>query len=416
MSRESEKGVIGCLLLDNETIAGVSTRLTPEMFTDSLYKDTYSEYLKAFNAQEKTDEATIRWLLENKYTVETVTKELMGCIDSVPTSTMMESYVKATISDYRARKVNEILKQNKTKGSSVEEDTRRIINELESLFQEETKARTAADMTDLASQYFVDRPEGVELGISRLDGIIGGLEGGDTIVIGARPAVGKSALTLQIASNIIKKGFSVCFYNMEMNEKQIYERLISNIGGIELARLRNALSYTGDEKERFERANKILSEKYRKLTIRTGARTTSQIRAECIMEHYDVIIIDYLQLIIPEGTYKGNRFAEVGEISRKIKNLAQEVDVPIIALSQLNRVSEAKETKEPTMAELRESGNVEQDASIVLLMWNLDKDHKEKGLKVEKNRQGKIGMVRLEFDGARMEFKEISDDEDNPFI
>ena len=121
---------------------------------------------------------------------------------------------------------------------------------------------------------------------------------------------------------------------------------------------------------------------------------------------YDIIIIDYMQLLLPEDRYKGNRFAEVGQISHEIKALAMELNIPIIALSQLNRVSEAKETKEPSMAELRESGDVEQDASIIMLMWNLTDDRQTKGLKVDKNRQGKVGKEALRFAGDTMRFVE----------
>ena len=103
-----------------------------------------------------------------------------------------------------------------------------------------------------------------------------------------------------------------------------------------------------------------------------------------------------MQLLKAETTYRGNRASEVGEISRAIKNLAMELNIPIIALSQLNRVSEMKETKEPTMAELREAGNIEQDASVIILLWNLNADDKtKKGCKVEKNRQGNTGKVVL---------------------
>ena len=134
-----------------------------------------------------------------------------------------------------------------------------------------------------------------------------------------------------------------------------------------------------------------------------------------------------MKLLKAETTYRGNRAAEVGEISRSIKNLAMELNIPIIALSQLNRASEMKETKEPTMAELREAGNIEQDASVIILLWNLNADDKtKKGCKVEKNRRGESGKVVLRFDGNLMRFTETDEtvkeasewkslDDDNPF-
>ena len=125
---------------------------------------------------------------------------------------------------------------------------------------------------------------------------------------------------------------------------------------------------------------------------------------------YDVIIIDYLQLLKADTTYRGNRYAEVGAISKAIKALAMELDIPINALSQLNRVSEMRETKEPTMAELREAGDIEQDASVIILMWNLSQDDKsKKGCKVEKQRQGQTGKVVMNFNGDLMKFEETDE-------
>ena len=134
-----------------------------------------------------------------------------------------------------------------------------------------------------------------------------------------------------------------------------------------------------------------------------------------------------MQLIKSETTYRGNRAAEVGEISRSLKSLAMELNIPIIALSQLNRASEGRDTKEPAMSELREAGNIEQDASVIILLWNLDQDDRsKKGCKIEKNRQGECGKIVLKFDGNLMKFtetdqtvKEASNwkslDDDNPF-
>ena len=129
-----------------------------------------------------------------------------------------------------------------------------------------------------------------------------------------------------------------------------------------------------------------------------------------------------MQLLKPEGRYKGNRFAEVGEISHGLKAIAKDCNIPVIVLSQLNRASVGREDKEPSMSELRESGDIEQDASIILLLWNLDEDGRDKGCKVEKNRQGKTGKVQMRFNGDSMKFEEVSDrdgfikaDNDTPF-
>ena len=136
-------------------------------------------------------------------------------------------------------------------------------------------------------------------------------------------------------------------------------------------------------------------------------QAVSEIRSESRHMGYDIIIIDYLQLLKSDKEYRGNRYAEVGAISKAIKALAMELNIPIIALSQLNRVSEARDTKEPTMAELREAGDIEQDASVIMLLWNISNDDKsKKGCKVEKQRQGQTGSVVLHFNGDLMRFEE----------
>ena len=158
--------------------------------------------------------------------------------------------------------------------------------------------------------------------------------------------------------------------------------------------------------------------------ITTGSKAVSEIRAESRHMGYDVIIIDYLQLLKADKTYKGNRYAEVGAVSRAIKALAMELNIPVIALSQLNRASEHYETKEPSMSDLREAGDIEQDASVIMLMWNCDEnDRSKKGFKIEKQRQGQTGKEVLYFDGNLMRFEESgerpqevwNDADENPF-
>ena len=207
----------------------------------------------------------------------------------------------------------------------------------------------------------------------------------------------------------------------------MYERFVVSESGIGLTRLRRAVRFLGDEKERFDKANKTLEKAENIVITSAGSKSVGEIRSESKHMDYDIIIIDYLQLLKADNTYRGNRTAEVGEISRAIKNLAMELNIPIIALSQLNRGSEMRETKEPTMAEIREAGNIEQDASVIILMWNLDEnDRSKKGCKVEKQRQGECGKVVMRFNGNLMRFEETeesvkeasswkSSDSDNPF-
>ena len=282
-----------------------------------------------------------------------------------------------------------------------------MLQELEAMKENDTvKIHALNEIVDSISDGYFKEPDTEPLytGLEKLDNTLGGLEGGDMIVIGARPAVGKSAFVTQIAINLADRKKKIAFYNLEMSDKQVYERLLSRKSRIGLNRIRRARSFLGDEKDRFDKANQEL--KKSTLFIRSGAVTVSQIRNECRHLDLDCIVIDYIQLLRSDIHYQ-SRANEVGAISKAIKALAMELNIPIIALSQLNRVSEMRQDKVPTMGELREAGDIEQDASIILLMWNIVDD--KKGLKVEKNRQGILSTKVLRFDGDNMQFIETDE-------
>lgn len=225
------------------------------------------------------------------------------------------------------------------------------------------------EVIDAASGRYFRESDGRRIltGFPKPDDITGGLEGGDMIVIGARPAVGKSAFISLIALHMAEADLRVGFYNLEMSDRQVYERLLSGVSKIGLTRIRRAKGFLSDEEERFQKANDALATV--DMHIRSGAVSVSEIRSECRHLGLDCLIIDYIQLLRTDVRYQ-SRASEVGAISKAIKALAMELDIQIIALSQLNRVSEQRENKEPTMGELREAGDIEQDASIIMLMWN----------------------------------------------
>ena len=414
MSRQSEKGLIGCLLIDENSIDEVAPYVTQGMFKDEMYGAIYEVYRDGFDKGNRANEITVRWMLEDKYPIEILDKELVACVESVVSSVEIKTYADTIIKDFKASQADALLQHTEIKGANVVESVSEVISELQKIIDEDTsESRSVSEIVhNVKGDYFCDKnKKHLKTGFYSIDDLLGDLEGGDVIIFGARPAVGKSALILQIASNMVKQGNKIAFYNLEMTEKQIYERLLSSLTGLEIKRIKRAVSYTKDEKELVDRANAILERDYKNLVISTGSKNMSQIRAECQHKDYDAIIIDYLQLIIPEGTYRGNRFAEVGEISRKLKALAKDMKIPVIALSQLNRVSD--ETKEPTMSELREAGNIEQDASIIMLMWNLNEERTEKGIKIDKNRQGKTGRMEFMFDGEKMKFIDKGDWQDS---
>lgn len=402
----AECALIGALMIDPQAVRECLC-LRPEMFADAFLGRVYLEYLRAYDFGYPANLVTIAEHMPD-FPQELFLERMKECSDSTVTSTAAGKYAEAVVNAYKVRVASRIVNAVSFQPAGIERQIGQLINELEAL-QNNRRAsvRSLGQIVEEVSPgYFTDgqRPR-LYTGFPRLDDCLGGLEGGDVIVVGARPAVGKSAFVTQMLMQMGQAGNRVLLYNLEMQEKQVYERMLSRQSGIRLNRVRRGNSFLDNEKSRFDAANAAL--KKLDVWISSGAKSVSEIRQECRNMDADCIIIDYLQLIRSERHY-ANRASEVGEISKAIKALAMELNCPVIVLSQLNRVSEGREAKEPVMAELRESGDIEQDASVVILLWNADEaDCSRKGLKVEKNRQGARARIGLEFLGDSMNFREV---------
>lgn len=409
MTDISEIQIIGSLLMDNDVIGKIADMLEPEMFNHSILRKIYAEYQRNY----ENNKATTLGMLQSAIVGDDCSEEVFlrvvkECGTQTYTTASVVQDAELVSRRYKADRANLILSRHKFTPETINDDLGTILSELEVLQKDsDTNSQTLSEIAkQYKSEYFTDnKKEKVKIGFTALDNCTSGLEGGDLIVLGARPAVGKSALAAQIAL-FLSENKKVAYFNLEMQSKLMYERFLSSASGIGLQRIRNAIAYLGDEKQRISEANAKL-ENNENLVIYTGSRTISQVRTEVRHCGFDVIIIDYLQLVRPDKHYSGNRYAEVGDISHSIKSLAMELNIPIIALSQLNRVND--ETKEPTMNDLRESGDIEQDASIIMLMWNktvAGAPKHIKGLKICKNRQGELKTIDLEFCGDMMKFTE----------
>ncbi len=405
----AEQGVIGCVLIDSNSLYDVYNKLKPEMFASEFAQDCYAEMLAMYDRGEQISIVSLSQALENhKWDSSDISSCLGDCLYSAPTSVMIKSYADSVIKMWRSRTAKELFNHI----SFAPKDIDNTISEVLARFEElqgnkDVRSKSLKQIVKENKGNYFNEHVGenlVKTGFYKLDDCLGGLEGGDITVIGARPGVGKSAIVTQMIGQMAKKGYRVGYFNLEMNESQVYERFVARLAELSLTRVRRAKSFLGGEEEAFNKANDEMSGY--DVIISTGSKSISEVRAESRHQRFDVIIIDYLQLVKADRRY-ANRASEVGDISKAIKALASELHVPIILLSQLNRVSESKETKEPTMAELRESGDIEQDASNIILMWNVsEKNRSFKGLKVEKQRQGETMREGLKFDGEHMRFEE----------
>ena len=403
MGSKAEMAVIGALLLDGEAVENCG-ELRADQFSDQMLGRIFQEFRRGYDTGRKVTVVSLGQDISPSDKAGFAAL-LAECSGEVVTSAGIKTDAEAVRREWMARTAAACLSRELIP-ATIEKTVGEIITELEGLKQgTELKPKTTRDLVRAAAgHYFTENhAEGLKTGFPGLDEILGGLCGGDLIVIGARPAVGKSAFSTQLLTNFCEAGKRAVYFNLEMTDGQVYERLLARYGEFSLQRIRRAKAPQGNEMERFGRANLKISSF--DLLVFSGSCTVSEIRRRSRHLEADVIVIDYLQLIRTEERY-ASRAVEVGAISKALKALAMDLQVPVIVLSQLNRLSEARETKEPTMAELRESGDVEQDASVVMLLWNLDENRVWKGLKVDKNRQGVTGKVCLAFDGEHMRFEE----------
>ena len=252
---------------------------------------------------------------------------------------------------------------------------------------------------------------GMKTGFEDVDVLTGGLHGGDLIVIGARPSVGKTAFATNIAVNVAKQGKQVTFFSLEMDKNKIAQRIAH--GWSRISR-EQALSSDNRKRERAAAGLAEAADEIRKLPLTIvdkSGLSFQKIRSECYgikqSRGLDLIVIDYLGLVETTQRKNGTREQEVAELSRSFKLLARELNVPVILLSQLNRSVEGRANQTPTLADLRESGAIEQDADIVALIYNDSENENIKTIRIAKNRNGDVRSPRLYFHGEYFLFENM---------
>lgn len=399
----AEQQIIGSLLIDAGEITNVAPEIEPNMFENQICGLVYAEFLKAYSTGGKANIFSIADKYKDRPEVQ---MEMNYCVENTITSTGVKAAVRLMKNQYKARALGTLLNRFSPSADSVEDDISNLMIALDEMrTDEQTGASTLGAIAKRLRHDYFKEHEMINFGFKRLDELLIKLDRGDITVIGARPSVGKSALSAQLAMKLSKQNYKVGFFVLEMAAEQIYERYAAMASGISMQRIRRANAFLGDEEEKFNAGNDKLEQS--ELVIVTNCYTTEKIKQTVKAYKFDVVIIDYMQLVKPKRTYSGNRANEVAEISGDFKRMAKELNCHIVLLSQLNRKTEDK--ARPTMAELRESGAIEQDASNILLMWNL-KTEGEKGLAVEKCRQGKHGGIVYEFQGDTMTFIETDKD------
>lgn len=428
---EAESGVLGSIIIDPEAIVQVADFLYPDDFYRDAHRTIYEVILSFYEQHEPADFITICDELERRNKLEDVggASYITSLINSVPTSGNVEYYGRIVERTAILRRL--IHAAGQIAAIAYEEgDANAALDKAEQLIFSISQRHAHSDFShlrDILSDYMNKLDQlherrgtivGVPTGFTDLDRLTGGLQKSDLIVLAARPGVGKTSLSLSLAHNAaVKHQHSIALFSLEMSKEQLAQRLLSMDASIDQQRLRTGW-IEEDEWDRIVYAMDTLSEaniwiddtaSISAMEMRSKAR---RLQAE---HGIDLIIVDYLQLMqaTVNGRRNENRVQEISEISRSLKGLARELNVPVLALAQLSRAVESRQSKVPQLSDLRESGSIEQDSDIVLFIYRDDVYNPESERKniadiiVAKHRNGPVGEISLYFQANQTRFRDL---------
>ncbi len=428
-SIEAEKALLGALMLDPDGITKVIDLLLPEDFYKISHQKIYSTMRDLFEKKEPIDLLTLTQRLEEKRELENVggASYLGELISQVPTPSHILHYSKLIKEKKILRDLIKASEEISKLAFSQEKDIDLILDEAESkifsisqknLTQEFSPLKEELESAFSRIERIHSQKEalrGVTTGFPSLDEILAGFQNGDLILLAARPSLGKSALSLDLArACALKEKKPVGIFSLEMSKEQVVDRLIAAEAGVSLWKLRTG-KLSEEDFSRLQEAFDRLSQS--PIFIEDSAITTIlQMRAAArrlqAQMGLGLLIVDYLQLITPRNE-KESTVQQITEISRGLKSLAKELNIPVLAISQLSRAVEHRSDQKPRLSDLRESGSLEQDSDVVLFIWREDKVNPSTVRKniadiiIAKHRNGPVGSVELYFDEETISFKEI---------
>ncbi|WP_251554427.1 replicative DNA helicase [Neobacillus muris] len=434
---EAEQAVLGAIFLEPSSLTLASEVLIPEDFYRASHQKIFHMMLKLNDQGKAIDLVTVTEELAAAKLLEDVggVSYLSELAASVPTAANLEYYARIVEEKSLLRRLIRTATNIATDGYTREDEVDALLSEAEKSILEVAQRKNAGafhDIKDVLVRTYDNIEEmhkrvgeitGLETGFVELDRMTAGFQRNDLIIVGARPSVGKTAFALNIAQNVAKKtGENVAIFSLEMGAEQLVMRLLCAEGNIDAQRLRTG-SLTDEDWGKLTMAMGTLSNTGIYIDDTPGVRI-SDIRSKCrrlAQEHgLGMILIDYLQLILGSGRSGENRQQEVSEISRSLKQLARELKVPVIALSQLSRGVEQRQDKRPMMSDIRESGSIEQDADIVAFLYRDDYYDKESENKniieiiIAKQRNGPVGTVSLAFVKEYNKFVNLETRYDSP--
>lgn len=420
---EVEQSVLGSVLLDRDAVVTVVEFLRPEHFYEEKHQNIFQAVIDLYQDREPVDVVTvIERLKKQKGAVDVDKAYLVELVNRVPTAAHAESYAHLVRDMFTKRQLISAAQKITEMGFDEGADVKDILDKAESsvfsLAQQHLK-QVFTPVKDILAESFDRLDElhktagslrGVPTGFGDLDDTLAGMQDSNLLILAARPGVGKTAFALNIAQNAaFKYKLPVGFFSLEMSREELMDRLLVAQAEIDAWKLKTGRL---DEDE-FTKLSDAMGELYETplyiddtpgmsiLEMRTKAR---RLQAEHGLK---LIIVDYLQLAKPTRNLD-NRVQEVSEISQGLKNLARELKIPVLALSQLSRQVESRGIKKPQLADLRESGAIEQDADVVMFMWREnDENLEEMNLDIAKHRNGPLKSIKLRFKGDKIKFYSV---------
>ena len=416
---QAEQSVLGAVLLKPETLTDLVEIIRPEMFYTRQNAQIYSEMLRLFTSDQTIDFVTLLDAVISDGVFPSADEAkvyLTGLAETVPSISNVKAYAQIVQEKYLVRQLMGVAKDI-LQDAGDEPDADLLLENAEQRIYEIRSGRDSSALTPLSSSMVetltnlqkisgpdADKYKGIPTGFRLLDTVLTGLGRGDLIILAARPGMGKTSFALNVALNVAKaSGKAVAVFSLEMSKEQLVTRVLSNEALVENGRLISGNLRESDWVKIAEAAS-TLSRTDIKIDD-NPLLTVADMNAKCRrIENLGLVVIDYLQLMTSAGGkgYSGeNRQQAVSDISRMLKIMAKELQVPVLCLSQLSRANEKRDDKRPMLSDLRESGAIEQDADIVLFLYRDDyynedsEKHNIAECIVAKNRHGETGKVEL---------------------
>ncbi len=429
---EAEASLLGSLLIDSEAIVKIADSLSSEDFYDKRHSYIFESILQLYNDHNAIDVLTLSDRLASNGHLDIIggPSYLTDLTNFVPTASHVEQYADIVAQKALRRRLITTSKEIGELGQDETKQLKELIEEAESrLFnvsQQHIKQNIISLEAILADSFErldelhkdKDKIRGVPTGFKDLDNTLAGFQRSDLIILAARPSMGKTALALNFAHNVASQSKQpVLIFSLEMSKEQLVDRLLSMESGVDAWSLRTG-NLTDADFEKIGRAMGSLSEAPIYIDD-SPSITVSDLRTKARREAHKqplgLIIVDYLQLMSGSSHYAsdGNRVQEVSEISRQLKGIARELNVPLLVLSQLNRSVESRSPQIPQLADLRESGSIEQDADVVAFIYREDYYNPETDRRkltdifIKKHRNGPTGAVELYFDTDKQRFRSV---------